>query len=406
MEEAGFNVAAAIEFDPVHAAVHKFNFPNSSTLCIDARKVSGSYIRQHSCIADHDIALVAGGPPCQGFSTIGKRAIEDPRNQLVGEFVRLVGELNPRYFLMENVAGLATGKHRQILDNVVVMLTDLGYKVQPYRILQAADYGTPQSRRRLVLIGSRGDSECPSYPTPKYLPRRMDGVEPAILGELPLGPSVMDAIGDLPDANLFQELLSSDSVSPVEYKAPSHYAAVLRNPEDDNLNYSAPRIFDTDALTSSARTRHSATSIKRFRDTAPGTTEKVSRFLRLHPQGIANTLRAGTASDHGAYTAPRPIHPVYPRVITVREAARLHGYPDWFRFHSTKWNGFREIGNSVPIHLGRSVGASILKAGGWVPRKPSKALKTGDEGLLRLTQSQAERYWGISSKVIPQRKRG
>ncbi len=405
LEEAGFDVAAAIEFDPVHAAVHKFNFPDSATLCIDARKVTGGYIRQHSCIGNRDIALVAGGPPCQGFSTIGKRAIEDPRNELLGEFVRLVGELNPRYFLMENVSGLAIGDHRHILDEIVTKLVDLGYKVQPYKILQAADYGTPQSRRRLILIGARQDSECPSYPPAVYFPRRTDGVEPSVSSELPLGPSVMDAIGDLPDADCFPQLLSGDSISPVEYKRPSRYASMLRDPENDKDNFSAPRVFDASALTNSARTRHTPTSIERFRATTPGTTEKVSRFLRLHPQGISNTLRAGTASDHGAHTAPRPIHPVFPRVITVREAARLHGYPDWFRFHSTKWNGFREIGNSVPIPLGRSVGASILSAGGWTACKPLRVLRAGDERLLHLTQSQAERFWGINDRVIPQRKR-
>ena len=136
----------------------------------------------------------------------------------------------------------------------------------------------------------------------------------------------------------------------------------------------------------------------------PGTTEEISRFLRLHPEGICNTLRAGTASDRGAYTAPRPIHPVYPRVITVREAARLHGYPDWFRFHTTKWNGFREIGNSVPALLGRAVAASILAADGVKPLK-GRPVKLGSSNLLYMTASQAHEYFGLTERVIPQRDR-
>ncbi|WP_458020251.1 DNA cytosine methyltransferase, partial [Klebsiella pneumoniae] len=78
----------------------------------------------------------------------------------------------------------------------------------------------------------------------------------------------------------------------------------------------------------------------------PDTVEPISRFKKLSMNGLCNTLRAGTASDRGAFTSPRPIHPIYPRVITVREAARLHSYPDWFRFHVTKWHGFRQVGNS------------------------------------------------------------
>src|SRR5439155_12575738 len=99
-------------------------------------------------------------------------------------------------------------------------------------------------------------------------------------------------------------------------------------------------------LTSSMRTIHTRLSVERFQATAPGTTEPVSRFYRPHPSGVCNTLRAGTGSERGAYTSPRPIHPKLPRVISVREAARIHGFPDWFRLHRSKWHGFRQIGNA------------------------------------------------------------
>ena len=143
--------------------------------------------------------------------------------------------------------------------------------------------------------------------------------------------------------------------------------------------------------------------MERFAATECGTTERVSRFLRLHPDGISNTLRAGTASDHGAYTAPRPIHPKYARVITVREAARLHGYPDWFRFHVTKWNGFREIGNSVPAPLGRAVASEILAADG-APLLPGREVELGDPMLLSMTAGQAHEYYGLAERVIAQRE--
>lgn len=403
LEQAGYDIAAAVEFDPIHAAVHEFNFAYGTTFCRDVTTMTGDEIRAASSIGDQEISLVAGGPPCQGFSTIGKRALDDPRNALLGEFARLVVELQPRYFLMENVAGLVMGDHRRLLDEVIEVLGRGGYDVvTPYRVLQAAEYGTPQSRRRLIMIGSRKDVAPPAYPAPSHTPRTTKGVPTR--GHLPTGPSVLEAIGDLPDADKYRALLESDEVANVAYGKPSPYAAVLRGLADDPEDYSRPRPHDPAILTSSARTNHTPTSIARFAATTPGTTEKISRFLRLHPDGISNTLRAGTASDRGAHTAPRPIHPTLPRVITVREAARLHGYPDWFRFHATKWAGFREVGNSVPMALGRAVGRELLEADGVTPSRGELA-QLGDPALLRFNASEAQRYYGITERVIAQRVR-
>jgi len=408
LEQAGYEIAAAVEYDPIHAAVHEFNFPQGKTFCEDVSKITGDEIRTQSEIGDREIHLVAGGPPCQGISMIGRRAIDDPRNALLKEFVRIVLELRPRYFLMENVAGLMVGEHRQLLDEVVEMLEASGEYdvVTPVRVLQAADYGSPQSRRRMILIGGRKDVPLPSYPTATHTPRTTRGVVPAIKpGSLPLGPSVAEALGDLPDADLFDELLHDDNVSGVTYGKASSYAAMLRGSKKDPSDFSRPRPRIADELTSSARTVHTKKSIDRFRNAEPGTAETVSRFLRLHPDGICNTLRAGTASDRGAYTAPRPIHPTLARVITVREAARLHGYPDWFRFHVTKWNGFREIGNSVPARLGRAVGAAFLTADGVTPQETRKPVTLGSTDLLYMTAGQAHLHFGLTERVIPQRDR-
>ncbi|MDR2293850.1 MAG: DNA cytosine methyltransferase [Microbacterium sp.] len=408
LEQAGYDIAAAVEYDPIHAAVHEFNFPYGKTFCWDVSKITGQTIRDESEIGDREIHLVAGGPPCQGISMIGRRAIDDPRNALLKEFVRVVLELKPRYFLMENVAGLMVGKHRQLLDEVVEMFEASGEYdvVTPVKVLQAADYGSPQSRRRMILLGGRKDVALPVYPEATHTSRTIKGAVPALkAGSLPLGPSVLEALKDLPDADDFDELLHDDNVGGVTYGKASAYGAMLRGSKRDPSDFSHPRPRVADELTSSARTVHSKKSIDRFRDAEPGTTETVSRFLRLHPDGICNTLRAGTASDRGAYTAPRPIHPIYPRVITVREAARLHGYPDWFRFHVTKWNGFREIGNSVPARLGRAVGAAIIAADGLEPQSTRKAVKLGSTDLLYMTAGQAHDHFGLTERVIPQRDR-
>ena len=405
LEQAGFEIAAAVEYDPIHAAVHEFNFPYGKTFCADVSKINGERIRAESEIGDREIQLVAGGPPCQGISMIGRRAIDDPRNGLLKEFVNRVLELNPRYFLMENVAGLMVGKHRALLDEVIEIFTRNGrYNIaQPVRVMQAADYGTPQSRKRTILLGSRADVSLPVYPEPLYTARKINGNKPNEQ-KRPFGPSVIEAIGDLPNIDDYPQLLEGDALENAELGAPSEYSSVLRGLRSDADDYSRPRPFDGASLTSSNRTAHTAKSIERFQATAPGSTETVSRFLRLHPDGISNTLRAGTASDRGAYTAPRPIHPIYPRVISVREAARLHGYPDWFRFHVTKWNGFRQIGNSVPAHLGRAVGRAILEADAIGPVM-GQPVKLGSQELLRMNSGQAHEYFGLTSRVIPQRDR-
>jgi DNA (cytosine-5)-methyltransferase 1 len=255
----------------------------------------------------------------------------------------------------------------------------------------------------MILLGARKGVSLPAYPDPTHAPRTVKGVIPAN-SPLSIGPSVGEALGDLPDADLFEELLHDDNVCGVTYGEASEYAAHLRGSKLDPTDFSHRRPRMADELTSSARTVHTRKSIDRFAAARPGTTEAVSRFLRLHPDGICNTLRAGTASDRGAYTAPRPIHPTLARVITVREAARLHGYPDWFRFHVTKWNGFRQIGNSVPPYLGRAVGAAILAADGITPAKGER-MSLGSTDLLYMTSGQAHAHFGLTERVIPQRDR-
>lgn len=109
--------------------------------------------------------------------------------------------------------------------------------------------------------------------------------------------------------------------------------------------------------------------------------------------GLCPTLRAGTGVEQGSYTSPRPIHPLLPRVISVREAARLHSFPDWFRFHRTKWHGFRQVGNAVPPLLARAVGQQIVAALAVIPSLPQDPMKLGDTQLLRFDASQAAQYW-------------
>ncbi len=386
-EQAGFDIAAAVEIDPIHAAVHKYNFPYCATICGNVTELSGEHIRERSGIGARTVDVVFGGAPCQGFSMIGKRAFDDPRNQLVYHFVRLVVELKAKYFVFENVRGLTFGKHRYFLQEVVDAFKENGYSVlEPFRVLNAAQYGVPQDRQRLFLMGCAKRSVLPAYPAEK----------PSI--------TVLEAIADLPDPDDYAELTATDAVK-VKYGTGSLYARRLRNLAGDPDDYSYERIFDKTILTSSTRTSHTELSIRRFLATSHGDTEPISRFHKLDPDGVCNTLRAGTDSARGAFTSPRPIHPFKPRVITVREAARLHSYPDWFRLHVTKWHGFREIGNSVPPLLARSVAAQVIRALGVRPKRPGKAIQLGEERLLHFDMSEAARYFGLLKSPIANRRR-
>ena len=387
-EQSGFDVVAAVEIDPIHCATHEYNFPHSVPICASVVDLTGAAIRQRAGLLGQDIDVVFGGAPCQGFSMIGKRAFDDPRNQLVFHYVRLVQELNPKYCVFENVKGLTLGKHAEFLEELIAALGHIGYRVLvPYQVLNAADFGVPQDRRRLFLMAARADQALPQYPVPS-----------------PMRTTVWDAIGDLPDADGFAELEQVDAVK-AKWATKALYAKRLRGTASDPQDFSHARRIDTNWLTASLRTRHTDVSKQRFMETEHGQTEPISRFRKLPPAGLCNTLRAGTDSARGAFTSPRPIHPFLPRVITVREAARLHSYPDWFRFHATKWHGFRQIGNSVPPLLGRAVAASVMQALGGAAVKPQHVREPGLKTLLTCDMRQAAAYFEVRRDVIAQRTR-
>ncbi|MGF1487178.1 MAG: DNA cytosine methyltransferase [Prochloraceae cyanobacterium] len=399
-EQAGFDVLAAVEIDPIHCAVHEFNFPFWSVICKSATEITAREIRNRSNIGNKEIDLVFGGPPCQGFSLIGKRHLEDPRNNLLSHFLRLVLELKPKYFVMENVKGITLGKHRELLAEVIKNFNNNGYRVEEkYQVLNAANYGVPQNRERLFLIGCRADLNLPKYPQPKTIPPKQKNNS-----NLPKTPTVIYAIGDLPEVNDYPELNKQDWTL-AEYGKPSNYAAQLRGLEIVKNDFSIPRKWDSRIITCSLNTKHTQKSITRFAETKQGKTEPISRFFKLSPNGLCNTLRAGTPSSRGAYTSPRPIHPFTPRCITVREAARLHSYPDWFRFHVTKWHGFRQIGNSVPPLLAKAIAQEIIKVLNVEPIKPTREQKLGNEQLISFKMAQAARYYNVDSQTIAPRSR-
>lgn len=409
IEQAGFDVVAALEIDPVHAAVYAYNFPHTTVLCADATKVSAQAIENAAIrgwishpveIYRHrpvkpwqgEIDLVIGGPPSEGFAQTSKRELEDERNNLVFEFSRLVRELQPRYFVMENVINLLDPFYDDLRHKLLEHLAAGGYHItQPLQGINARYYGVPQDRTRLFILGTRIGYPLLEYP-------EFSGDNPDVIQV-----TVGDAIADLPNIDRWQELLGTDEIllTPEELQEceqkSSHYARTLRGLIPDPKNLAYPRRWNPQMLTGAMRTVHTAASVKRFAITPMGKVEPQSRLRRLDINHVSPSLRGGTGNERGRHTPPRPIHPKHPRVISVREAARLHSFPDWFRFHATKWHGFRQVSNASPPLLARAIGEKVVQALELqpltLPLADCAPLELGDLRLLWMSPLEASNYW-------------
>ncbi len=353
VEQAGFHVAAAFDSLAFNIESHRTNFPATKAVEVDLAKATGQTLRTLGSFENTDVDLLFGGPPCQGFSTGGKRDLNDERNQLVYDFARLVRQIQPKYFLMENVQGLVSEHSRPVLDSFVRRVKRNGYRVvEPIQVLNAADFGVPQRRKRVIVLGYRKGLRAPIYPEP-ITPKSGTGLQRRM--------TVRDAISDLPCLENLDELFAADTYPAGLPRPRRKYARILGGLEVDDTDGGIPRPSPA-RVTGFLRTNHTPEIVRRFTATVPGRVEPVSRYIRLEWGSLSPTLRAGTGADHGRHTAPRPIHPDYPRCITTREAARLHSFPDWFVFNGTRWNDFRQIGNSVPPYLGRIIARRIFDA--------------------------------------------
>ncbi len=399
-EQAGFDIVAAVEYDPVHALIHRYNFPECNVLCRDIRRLRaadvvtaakrGALALGHSTDGDFRIDALIGGPSCQGFSVMGLRDEEDERNHLLTEFVRLVVEVRPRVFCLENVPGLLEERFDAFRQKVLKKLRSAGYSISgSLGWLNAADFGVPQNRKRVFLVGTL-DGPAATLPVPCEMQRI----------------TVAEALEGLPDIELYNALLTGDSVrlNAADRRARvatnSDYArtlARLSSPQD----LAHPRQWDETIVTCSRRTSHASEVIRRFAKTKPGEVEPGSHLYRLDPAAQAPTLRAGTGRERGAHTAPRPIHPTHPRVITVREAARLHGYPDWFRFNGTQWHGHRQVGNSVPPPLARAVASELVNVLRLSPPKPIRDRTLGDADWCNKNPFHAARLMEAKKDELP-----
>lgn len=320
---AGFDVACAYDVDPILTSSWTTNFPNTKLRHWDVSKLTGAEIEID---AGGEVDLLFGGPPCQGFSSIGRRDKNDERRRLLHHFFRLVKEVEPAAFVMENVKGLGFANARSELD-AALELVPAHYEVSSPMILDAADFGAATRRQRLFVIG--------------YDPRRCGSIDfEALEARRDAPTTVMQAIGDLVGARPVGDA-GDDVWQLISSLTASSYAKDL---------HSHAKTF-----TGNRRTTHTKPVLKRFSKVPQGGLDKVGRYPRLSWDGQCPTLRAGTGPDKGSHQSIRPIHPDEHRVITVREAARLQGFPDGHVFHDTIWHSFRMIGNSVSPIIAREI---------------------------------------------------
>lgn len=345
-ELAGFRSLAAIDIDPTLQSAYRRNFPQSRAVQASVAELEVSDWRQ--LIGAKRPDAVIGGPPCQGFSYIGKRQKDDPRNTLIHQFYRQVGALRPKYFVMENVEGLLMEESREVLSSAIETVADRYTVLKPF-IVNAADYGAATTRRRVVVIG--------------YDPREADALtaEDFAAGDGAARTTVRDAISDLPSP--IPETKGDFGWARYPARASKHlsaYAQRLRARPAAGLGSAEWNERHSQGYVSGMNsTRHRREIARRYAGIEGGRSDPITKSYKLEWAGQSPTLRAGTGADKGAFQAVRPLHPGLGRVITVREAARLQGFPDWFTFHPTKWHSFRMIGNSVSPIVSQGIMSQI-----------------------------------------------
>jgi DNA (cytosine-5)-methyltransferase 1 len=343
---AGFSPSLAIDIDPDLTSSHKINFPAVRTVLADIGTADPAAVLNDAGLAHKEVAGIIGGPPCQGYSIAGKRDPDDARNALVGSFFRFVNAVQPAFFVMENVPGILDEASRFHLDYGIDLVSAKFEIVGPI-LLDASDFGAATARERVVVIGYRAD----------HLDRISDT---DLESRKTAKASVKDAIADLPAPNtaeadesghFWASYPTQDAESPI-----SGYAARARRPPPTDVVDDVVRERLSRNMVSGFRpTVHSEPVLERFAKVQQGARDRTSKYPRLRWDAPSPTLRAGTGKDRGSFQAVRPLHPSKDRVITVREAARLQGFPDWFQFHPTIWHSFRMIGNSVSPYLSEAI---------------------------------------------------
>ncbi len=348
---AGFDVRGSVEIDPHASQTHQLNFPKTIHLKESVSDHTGDSMLRFFNLKKGEVAGVVGGPPCQGFSAIGKRDVNDSRNRLFIDFFRIVSEIKPKFFLAENVPGILSKEAAGFIKEAYSHLKDEYVCLEPFKI-SANEYGAPTTRTRVFFIGYRAGEMNPIY--------KSDFIEAKTTQKT----TVEMALKGLP-VKINPEWQNEEEgwrrvgkVGNGFYEERLH--GVIPEGVGDAITVG---LLKREMRTSGCLgTIHSPKLEKRYASLEAGEVDSISKSRRLELKGFCPTLRAGTGSDKGSFQAVRPIHPTQNRVITPREAARLQGFPDWFRFAPSKWHSFRQIGNSVSPILAERIFDVFVKA--------------------------------------------
>lgn len=325
LDRAGIHSVLAVDNWADALQTLQYNLPGTRTLLADMSQGAAA----EACIAVGETDLVVGGPPCQGFSISGKRDPLDPRNQLYQGFVQVVKTIRPVMFIMENVPNMASMNGGRLLEEVLTDFETIGYRAT-YKTLLASDFGVPQNRRRLIIVGTRLTK---SFDFSRYL-------EPQLKSDKV---TVREAISDLPSESVING-------SHYEIPAISDYQELIRE--------GSVGIFNHETTNHSEKTRAIVSLVPdggNYKDLPPHLqgTRKVNiawtRFASHKP-----SLTIDTGHRHH-------FHYEFDRIPTVRESARLQSFPDSFIFLGSKTSQYRQVGNAVPPLMAEQIGLAVKR---------------------------------------------
>lgn len=326
LKNAGFKLVGSVEYDAKACVTYRKNL-GSHLMEADISTLSVEDVLAKAGLNVGECDLLAGGPPCQGFSVQRRGSDEDPRNELVLQFLRFVEGVLPKFFLMENVSGLMSKRGMPFLNVVIRRAEELGYVVHIQK-LDAADYGVPQSRKRVILVGERVQPYASRYSFPDS---RITNGDYA---------TVRDAIGDLPAPPLDGSEHSQIPNHAREAKLSKLNIERIRHvPQGGGREY-LPEHLQLPCHKNNPSHRH---------------TDVYGRLAWDKPAG---TITARFDS----FTRGKFAHPEEHRSITLREGARLQTFPDDFVFFGNREEIAKQIGNAVPPKLAKALGASIIEA--------------------------------------------
>lgn len=325
-EMAGYESVFAIDFWKDAVETYNYNRLNPVAQVMDIHDLTNKKI--HSLLEEHDIEGIIGGPPCQGFSTVGTRDINDERNHLYLEYYRVVKEIMPKFFVIENVKGLLTLNKGMFKEDIVNRFGALGYKITEPRVLDAANYGIPQHRHRVFFVGVL-DGEF-VFPEPH---KEMI--------------STSDALSDLP---------SLDNM--IEYKTIYEYKEEAKTLYQEFMRSNSEVIYNHNETNHSQQTVEIISmvkdggSIKDLPEEYWNVRKYNKAFQRMNSCLPSHTIDTG----HRNY-----FHYSENRVPSVRECARIQSFPDSFIFKGSKSSQYKQVGNAVPPLLGYEIARQLLK---------------------------------------------